>query len=148
MFLKGEYHALSIEEAVERTRKIYTLLELNGVNVIRVGLQPSEDLREDGVVLGGPFHPAFRELVETEIYYNFLKKIADREKKLDIKTAEVNISKIVGIKKANRLRLKEYFNIKIDNSLSRDIVVVNGKIYSRVDILREENNESNSNQYR
>ena len=148
MFLKGEYYALSIEEAVERTRKIYTLLELNGVNVIRVGLQPSEDLREDGVVLGGPFHPAFRELVETEIYYNFLKKIADREKKLDIETAEVNISKIVGIKKANRLRLKEYFNIKIDNSLSRDIVVVNGKIYSRVDILREENNESNSNQYR
>lgn len=148
MFLKGEYHALSIGEAVERTRKIYTLLELNGVNVIRVGLQPSEDLREDGVVLGGPFHPAFRELVETEIYYNFLKKIADREKKLDIETAEVNISKIVGIKKANRLRLKEYFNIKIDNSLSRDIVVVNGKIYSRVDILREENNESNSNQYR
>lgn len=87
-------------------------------------------------------------MVETEIYYNFLKKIADREKKLDIETAEVNISKIVGIKKANRLRLKEYFNIKIDNSLSRDIVVVNGKIYSRVDILREENNESNSNQYR
>lgn len=148
MFLKGEYHALSIEEAVERTRKIYTLLELNGVNVIRVGLQPSEDLREDGVVLGGPFHPAFRELVETEIYYNFLKKIADREKKLDIETAEVNISKIVGIKKANRLRLKEYFNIKIDNSLSKDIVVINGKIYSRVEILREESNESNSNQYR
>lgn len=148
MFLKGEYHALSIEEAVERTRKIYTLLELNGVNVIRVGLQPSEDLREDGVVLGGPFHPAFRELVETEIYYNFLKKISDREKKLDIETAEVNISKIVGIKKANRLRLKEYFNIKIDNSLSKDIVVVNGKIYSRVEILREESNESNSNQYR
>ena len=87
-------------------------------------------------------------MVETEIYYNFLKKIADREKKLDIETAEVNISKMVGIKKANRLRLKEYFNIKIDNSLSRDIVVVNGKIYSRVDILREENNESNSNQYR
>ena len=51
MFLKGEYYALSIEEAVERTRKIYTLLELNGVNVIRVGLQPSEDLREDGVCL-------------------------------------------------------------------------------------------------
>ena len=96
----------------------------------------------------GPFHPAFRELVETEIYYNFLKKISDREKKLDIETAEVNISKIVGIKKANRLRLKEYFNIKIDNSLSKDIVVVNGKIYSRVDILREESNESNSNQYR
>ncbi|MDO4588342.1 MAG: radical SAM protein [Fusobacterium sp.] len=138
MFLKGEYKALSMEEAIERTRKIYTLLETNGVNIIRVGLQPSEDLREDGVVLGGPFHPAFRELVETEIYFNFLKKIANRDKKLDIQTAEVNVSKIVGIRKANRVRLKEYFNIKIDNSLSKDIVVVNGKVYSRVEILREE----------
>lgn len=148
MFLKGKYKALSLEEAIERTRKIYTLLELNGVNIIRVGLQPSEDLREDGVVLGGPFHPAFRELVETEIYFNFLKKIANIEKRLDIQSAEVNISKIVGIKKANKVRLKEYFNIKIDNNLSKDKIVVNEKVYSREEILREGKNESNSNQYR
>ena len=83
MFLKGEYTPLTIEEAIARTRKIYALLESNGINIIRVGLQPSEDLREDGVVLGGPFHPAFRELVETEIYYSFFKKIIDREKKLE-----------------------------------------------------------------
>lgn len=62
-----------MEEAISRTRKIYALLESNNVNIIRVGLQPSEDLREEGVVLGGPFHPAFRELVETEIYYDFSK---------------------------------------------------------------------------
>lgn len=73
MFLTGEYTPLTMEEAISRTRKIYALLESNNVNIIRVGLQPSEDLREEGVVLGGPFHPAFRELVETEIYYDFSK---------------------------------------------------------------------------
>ena len=145
MFKDGEYKALSIEEAVARTRKIYSLLESSGVNVIRVGLQPSEDLREEGVVLGGPFHPAFRELVETEIYYNFFKTIADREKKLDIRANERNISILVGIKKANRERLKEYFNIKIDNSIGKNEVIVNDRIYSRLDILRKEINEPDSN---
>lgn len=145
MFKNGEYKVLSIEEAVERTRKIYSLLESRGVNVIRVGLQPSEDLREEGVVLGGPFHPAFRELVETEIYYNFFSSIAEREKRLDIRANEKNISKLVGIKKANRARLKEYFNIKIDDSVGKDEVIVNDRAYSRLDILRKEINESDSN---
>ena len=138
MFLEGEYTPLTIEEAIARTRKIYVLLESNGVNIIRVGLQPSEDLREDGVVLGGPFHPAFRELVETEIYYSFFKKIIDREKKLEILANEKNISKLVGIKKVNKIRLKEFFEIKIDNSIDRDSVVVNGKEYSRLDVLKGE----------
>lgn len=138
MFLDGEYLPLSLERAIERTRKIYALLESNNINIIRVGLQPSEDLREDGVVLSGPFHPAFRELVETEIYYDFLKKIIAEERKLEIIANEKDISKIVGIKKANRVRLKEYFNIKIDNSIEKDNIVVNGKKYSRLDVLRGE----------
>ena len=150
MFYNKEYFPLTLDKAVERTRKIYSLLESNGVNVIRVGLQPSEDLRADGVVLGGPFHPAFRELVETEIYYEFFKNIVNNEKKLDILANERDISKLVGIKKANRLRLKEYFNIKIDNTLEKNSIVVNGKKYSRLDILKGElnNNESDSNQHR
>ncbi|MBM6821285.1 coproporphyrinogen III oxidase, partial [Fusobacterium mortiferum] len=36
------------------------------------------------------------------------------------------------------VRLKEYFNIKIDNSIEKDNIVVNGKKYSRLDVLRGE----------
>lgn len=145
MFKVGEYKALDINEAVKRTRKIYSLLESSGVNIIRVGLQPSEDLREEGVVLSGPFHPAFRELVETEIYYDFFNSIVGKEKRLDIRANEKDISKLVGIKKANKERLKEYFNIKIDNGIEKGKVVINDRMYSRLDILRKEINESDSN---
>ena len=138
MFYQEEYSPLSLEEAIERTKKIMALLESNGINIIRVGLQPSEDLREDGVVLGGPFHPAFKELVETEIYHNFFKKIIEKEKELNIIANEKSISKLVGIKKANKLRLKECFNIKIDNSIEQENLIVNGKKYSRLDVLRGE----------
>ncbi|STO30742.1 Oxygen-independent coproporphyrinogen-III oxidase 2 [Fusobacterium necrogenes] len=149
MFFTGEYHALTLDEAVERTRKIYSLLESEGINIIRVGLQPSEDLRENGVVIAGPFHPAFREVVETEIYYDFFRKILENEKKLDIFANEKSISKLLGIKKVNRIRLKKYFHIDIDNSIDRNDVIINGRKYSRLDVLRGElTNESNSNQHR
>ena len=150
MYEQGEYKALTIEEAVERTRKIYALLEFNGLNIIRVGLQPSEDLQEEGVIISGPFHPAFRELVETEIYYDFFKKILKKDGKLDIVVNEKSVSKSVGIKKANKIRLKEYFNLSIDNSVEREDVVVNGEKYSRLDVLRGEleKDETDSNQHR
>ena len=149
MFFTGEYHALTLDEAVERTRKIYSLLESEGINIIRVGLQPSEDLRENGVVIAGPFHPAFRAVVETEIYYDFFRKILENEEKLDIFANEKSISKLVGIKKVNRIRLKKYFHIDIDNSIDRNDVIINGRKYSRLDVLRGElTNESNSNQHR
>ncbi len=75
MYQRGEYEVFTLDEAIKRCRKIISLLELNGINIIRVGLQPSDDLRNGGVAVEGAFHPAFRELVDGEIYFDFLKKI-------------------------------------------------------------------------
>ena len=62
MMERGEYRPLSLEEAVSRTCLMYEILEDAGINIIRVGLKASEIMdREIG------FHPAFRDLVETEI---------------------------------------------------------------------------------
>lgn len=137
MYQRGEYEVFSMDEAVKRCRKICTLLELNGINIIRVGLQPSEDLRNGGVAAKGAFHPAFREIADGEIYFDFLKKIKDREGFLEIKANEKNISKIVGIKKRNSVRLGK-FQLDIDNALDTSEISVNNKIYSRRDILMEE----------
>lgn len=138
MYLKGEYKALSVEEAVERTIKIYSLLEKNKINIIRVGLQPSEDLTAEGVILDGPFHAAFRDLVETKLYYNFLNEIFSNEKCLKIFANERNISKIIGQKAINKKTFSPNFEIKIDNSLMLNEVKINNKVYSRMDILERE----------
>ena len=137
MYQRGEYEVFSLEEAIKRCRKICALLEINGINIIRVGLQPSDDLRNGGVAVEGAFHPAFRELVDGEIYFDFLKKIKDRDGFLNIKACEKNISKIVGIKKKNSIRL-EKFQLDIDNSLDTSEIEVNGNKYIRKDILKEE----------
>ncbi|SJZ47983.1 hypothetical protein SAMN02745174_00692 [Cetobacterium ceti] len=138
MYKDGKYKALTIEEAVERTKKIYSLFLYNNINVIRVGLQPTDDLREDGNVLGGPFHPAFRELVEGEIYFDFLSEILKTSEKLDIEVNEKDVSKVIGIKKVNKNRFGQLFNLKIDSRMEQNTIKVNGRLFSRKDILKGE----------
>lgn len=137
MYNRGEYEVFSLEEAIKRCRKIISLLEINGINIIRVGLQPSDDLRNGGVAVVGAFHPAFRELVDGEIYFDFLKKIKSIDGFLEVKVCEKNISKIVGIKKKNTKRLGK-IKLEIDNNLDISEIEVNNKRYKRENILKEE----------
>lgn len=137
MYKRREYEVFSLEEAIKRCRKICSLLEVNGINIIRVGLQPSEDLRNGGVSVEGAFHPAFRELVDGEIYFDFLKKIKEKDGTLKIETNEKNVSKIVGIKKKNSKRLGK-FELEINNTLDISEIMVNSIKYSRKHILMEE----------
>lgn len=141
MYKKNLYQSLSIEEAVDRTVPVYSLLELKNINVIRVGLQPAEDLTADGVIISGPFHPAFRDLVENKIYFNFLSKIYKKEKKLDIEVNERNVSKIVGQKAINKKTFYPNFKILINNNLDLDELKINSKKYTRKEILEGEFNE-------
>jgi len=39
--------------------------EQAGIEVIRIGLQPTAELERPGTILAGPWHPAFRQLVES-----------------------------------------------------------------------------------
>ena len=141
MYKKNLYNSLTLEEAVDRTVPIYSLLELKDINVIRVGLQPAEDLTADGVIISGPFHPAFRDLVENKIYFNFLSKIYEKEKKLDIEVNERNISKIVGQKASTKKTFYPNFKITINNNLAINELIINSKKYERKEILKGELNE-------
>ncbi|MGL5355887.1 MAG: elongator complex protein 3 [Cetobacterium sp.] len=147
MFKNGSYTPLTLDEAVKRCKKIYSLLDYSDINIVRVGLQPTEDLNDSENVLGGPFHPAFRELVVGEIYYDFLKKIYDVEKDLKVESNEKNVSRIVGINKINREKFGRDLKIKIDNTLEMNVLKVNGTIYSWKQVLRGEIDEPGNNKY-
>ena len=141
MYQRGEYEVFTLDEAIKRCRKIISLLELNGINIIRVGLQPSDDLRNGGVAVEGAFHPAFRELVDGEIYFDFLKKIKEKDGKLNIILNERLVSRVVGLKRKNLKRLGE-INFTINNEISISKIIVNDVEYSRREILEGELGES------
>ena len=69
---KGEYVPLTVNQAVERCKDIVDLFNRNKIKVIRIGLQNTEEISEPGTekssVVAGPYHPAFRQLVETSMW--------------------------------------------------------------------------------
>ncbi len=116
MYEKGSYKPLALEEAVEISAYMYALYSVNNINAIRIGLQNTDSIKSGEDVKAGPFHPAFRQLVEERIYYNTLES---KLKGLDLKGESIAIhaplkliSNIAGHKKKNIKHLKDEFLIK------------------------------------
>jgi radical SAM enzyme (TIGR01210 family) len=124
MYKAGKYRPQTLDEAVKLAKELLLMFEKNGISVIRIGLQPTDEINEGASVTAGPFHSAFRELVEGEIYYDIISD-AIRNNSRQTVTVYVNeraLSKALGNKKRNLIRLKKEFNadieIKGDSSLS------------------------------
>lgn len=101
---KGEFQPLSLDEAVRQSAWVYDKLTTNGIKVIRVGLQPDDELCAPGNILAGPFHPSMGELVQS-----FLLRERLTDKLLALKGAERIViscpakmeSKLRGMKNSN-----------------------------------------------
>ncbi len=97
----GEYVPFRFEKAVEMSAAAMILFEGNGIRVIKCGLHASEFVERD--MVGGFYHPAFRELCEGLIYrYNIQFCIGGRgEGKYVIAVSPSCISRAMGHKKSN-----------------------------------------------
>lgn len=65
LFRKGLYVPLSLDEALAWLAPAYDLAIVARMPVIRMGLQPDPALEKPGVILAGPYHPAFGSLVKS-----------------------------------------------------------------------------------
>ncbi|MGL4873855.1 MAG: elongator complex protein 3 [Clostridium sp.] len=116
MYERGEYIPYTLEEAVDVSKEIYKIYEKADVNIIRVGLQATETINVDGDVVSGPFHPAFRELVESSIINENIKDALAKEKKGEIKINSKDLSKLY----ANK---KNYFNKLLEDGYKLKITI-------------------------
>jgi histone acetyltransferase (RNA polymerase elongator complex component) len=113
---RKEYNPFSLQESIEIVKKLLTLFYVNNINVIRVGLQATEDIQLGKAVVDGPYHPAFRELVEGEMIKDYLKHIIIENKvksNILIKTNKKNVSKIIGNKKCNSVYMKNELSVNL-----------------------------------
>lgn len=123
MYNKGVYNPLSLEESIDITTDLLMLFEYHNINVIRVGLQPTDNIRLGRDVVIGPFHSSYRQLVESNIYKIILKDYLDTmdkaiffNKTISIKTNSKSISNIAGQRSNNIKYLIDRYklnNIKI-----------------------------------
>ncbi len=115
---KGKYQPLSLDETIDRLKRIIPMFEEAMVEVTRVGLLSSRGFLEQDFV-AGPYHPSIRELAMTEVWWDRLKALLSEKgaQKLKITVHPSQYNFAVGYYGKNRKRLLELFG---EVSFSRD----------------------------
>lgn len=108
MYASGQYSPYSLEEAVNISKVMYKMYKDNEINVIRIGLQPTESINEGKDIIAGPFHPSFRELVEGSLLTDIILDNMKEENNVLIRINPKDVSKLYANKKM-------YFNKLRDN---------------------------------
>lgn len=151
-YQKGEYIPITVEQAVECSKELMQLFNKAKIEVIRIGLQNTEEISDPtnnkSTVVAGPYHPAFRQLVESRIWYDEIvakiKKFNARVIQVAIKANPENVNNIIGHKKENILKLKEIYDV--DVSIKPDEKMKKGKFEIEIektyeDILENRNSK-------
>lgn len=128
-YKNGEYEPLTVEQAVEISKELLALFNSKHIKVIRIGLQNTNEITDpndqNSQVVAGPYHPAFRQLVESSLWYdvisNKIKKINMKIKDVQIEANPYDINNIIGHKRNNIIKFDEIYDTNL-------IVKANSKI--------------------
>ena len=142
-YQEGNYEPLPLVQAVEISKELVRMFADKKIDVIRVGLQNTDEIddpkKEQSEVVAGPYHPAFRQLVESAMWYD---AVVGKIKKLNVKVKEVEVTvnpidsnNVIGHKKENILKLKETYDV--DLILKQDENIKQGK--SKIEITKTYN---------
>lgn len=142
-YQEGKYEPVPLVQAVEICKELVRMFADKNIEIIRVGLQSTDEIAEPGSekseVVAGPYHPAFRQLVESAMWYD---AIVGKIKKLNVKVKEVEVTvnpidanNVIGHKKENVLKLKDTYDV--DLILKQDEAIKQGK--SKIEIIKTYN---------
>lgn len=119
LYNEGKYKTMSFDETVALCCELISAFENVGISIIRVGLHSSESLCKN--MVGGVFHPSFREICESKILYD---RIVEKINKNGLTNSCVKLvvnpkmmSKVVGQKKSN---LRRFFESSYKISICQD----------------------------
>ena len=76
MWRAGKYREHTVEDAVSVCAQLVPLFEAAGIPIIRLGLNPTDDL-SGGDAAGGAYHPALGELVRSRIMLQKARELLD-----------------------------------------------------------------------
>ena len=110
----GRYREHTVEDAVRVCARILPLFEEAGIPVIRLGLNPTEELTGGGAV-GGAYHPALGELVRSRVLRGRAETLlADTEpgERVVLGVNRRELSQMIGRKRANLDWLRERFSLR------------------------------------
>lgn len=114
LWKSGRYAEHTVEDAVRVCARILPVFEAAGIPVIRLGLNPTDDL-SGGDAVAGAYHPALGELVRARIRRGELESLLQGVPEGADVTVAVparKLSQYTGQHGANREYLKEKFRLR------------------------------------
>ena len=116
LYLEGRFEPFSLERAVNLCVDVLNQFKEAEIPIIRMGLQSTEEITVGKSIVAGPYHPAFRELVEAENYRRIIdSELQTREitagESLQITCNARECSKIAGIRQSNKLFFIEKYKL-------------------------------------
>lgn len=113
LWLRGEYREHTVEDAVELCARLLPLFEEAKIPVIRLGLNPTEEL-SSGAAVAGAYHPALGELVKSRMLLHRAEELLQGTKPgADIRIGidPCLLSQMIGQHGENRKKLTESFSL-------------------------------------
>ena len=111
MWRSGRYHEHTVEDAVELCSRILPMFEAASVPVIRLGLNPTEEL-SGGAAAAGAYHPALGELVRSRVLRGRAEELLEGsrpEGRVTLLVSERDLSAMIGQHRENLMWLRERF---------------------------------------
>lgn len=138
-YKNGEYEPLSVVQAVERCKEVTNIFNNKNIKVIRIGLQNTDEITDpassNSQVVAGPYHPAFRQLVESAMWYDVIvekiKKFNTKVKEVEIIANPDDINNIIGHKKENIEKLRDIY--EVDVMVKPDEQIKHGKFEIKIE---------------
>ncbi|MCH5186365.1 MAG: radical SAM protein, partial [Oscillospiraceae bacterium] len=125
LYAKGMYKPQSVDEAVALCAGIKKIFDGEKIKIIRISLVTTDEISPGGSLAAGPFHPAFGELVDNEIYYEkmigLLSEKDDKKREYVFAVNPKDVSKAAGHKRRNTGRIYERLGLKIKIAGNDDI---------------------------
>lgn len=137
---EGIYQPLSVAQAVEVCKEIVRIFANKKIDIIRIGLQNTDEISDptnkNSEVVAGPYHPAFRQLVESAMWYDAIvgkiKKLNAKVKEVEVSVNPIDANNVIGHKKENVMKLKDTYDV--DLILKQDPNIKKGK--SKIEITK------------
>lgn len=141
-YSNGDYIPMTMDDAIEYCKYALIGFEKAGIPIIRLGLQTTRAMEEDGSIIAGPYHPAFRSLVEGAIFLDMatslLEPVQTGGNGVTFVLSPGDVSNFRGLNNRNISTLKERFGlteilVKTDPNQGRGTLVMAtcGKIYKK-----------------
>jgi histone acetyltransferase (RNA polymerase elongator complex component) len=133
LYERGDFRPLTLEEAVSWCKIALVRFTGSGIPVIRLGLQSTGEMERKGGILAGPWHPAFRGLVEAGLFRDMALELIAKAGGIDsgqvFHVAPADLSNFNGMGSTNRVFLEARLGNRpvtaiTDPSLPRGVLVL------------------------